>query len=106
MDALEIGKLARRLQLRQQAQATAQIFVKRFYLKVEIRWTNPYLVLATALYLAGKMEECPQHIRVIMNEARNAWPGMFPLQIFNISCREKKGGGFWGQNRDRLKMLI
>ena len=63
------------MQLRQQAQATAQVYVRRFYLKVEIRQTNPYLVLATALYLAAKMEECPQHVRVVVNEARNSWPG-------------------------------
>ncbi|KAI9790977.1 MAG: hypothetical protein M1816_004544 [Peltula sp. TS41687] len=70
----QITKLGRRLQLRQQAQATAQIYVRRFYTRVEIRRTNPYLVLAVALYLAAKMEECPQHIRLVVNEARNAWP--------------------------------
>jgi cyclin C len=31
--------------------------------------------MVTALYLACKMEECPQHIRVIVSEARNMWPG-------------------------------
>ena len=61
--------------VRQQAIATAQIFIRRFYIKVEIRRTNPYLVLVTALYLACKMEECPQHIRVVVSEARNMWPG-------------------------------
>ncbi|KAI9832236.1 MAG: RNA polymerase II holoenzyme cyclin-like subunit [Phylliscum demangeonii] len=70
----QITKLGRRLQLRQQAQATAQIYVRRYYSKVEVRRTNPYLVLATALYVAAKMEECPQHIRGVVNEARNAWP--------------------------------
>ena len=34
-----------------------------------------FLMLATALYLACKMEECPQHIRSIASEARNLWPG-------------------------------
>ena len=71
----EIMKLGRRLQLRQLVLATAQIYVRRFYCKVELRRTNPYLVMATAVYLAGKMEECPVHIRVVVNEARNAWPG-------------------------------
>ena len=79
---VEITKLGRRLQLRQQAQATAQIYVRRFYTKVEIRRTNPYLVLAVALYLAAKMEECPQHIRLVVNEARNAWPGEFFFLFF------------------------
>ena len=72
----ELAKLGRRFPVRQQALATAQIYIRRFYLKVEIRRTNPYLVMATALYLACKMEECPQHIRVIVSEARNMWPGI------------------------------
>jgi len=71
----EIGKLGKRMSTRQQALATAQVYVRRFYSKVEIRRTNPYLVLATAFYLACKMEECPQHIRVVVGEARNTWPG-------------------------------
>lgn len=61
---------------RQQALATAQVYLKRFYLKNEIRGTNPYLVLSTAFYLACKTEECPQHIRFVVNEARSLWPGM------------------------------
>lgn len=65
--------MARPLIIRQQAVATAQVYVRRFYTKVEVRRTNPALVLATALYLACKMEECPQHIRMIMAETRHAW---------------------------------
>ena len=67
--------------IRQQALATAQIFIRRFYLKVEIRRTNPYLLVATALYLACKMEECPQHIRVVVSEARHLWSGKYPRQV-------------------------
>jgi len=58
--------------------ATAQVYIKRFYSKVEIRRTNPYLVLTTAVYLACKMEECPQHIRMVVQEARQLWPGEHP----------------------------
>lgn len=53
------------------------MYLKRFYTKVEIRRTNPYLVLATAVYLACKMEECPQHIRLVVSEARSLWPADF-----------------------------
>ena len=67
-------KLARRMSLRQQAIATAQVYIKRFYLRVEIRKTNPYLIMATAVYLACKMEECPQHIRLMLGEAARQWP--------------------------------
>ncbi|KAF1814112.1 cyclin-like protein [Eremomyces bilateralis CBS 781.70] len=59
---------------KQQALATAQVYMRRFYSKVEIRETNPYLVLSTALYLACKVEECPQHIRHVVGEARQTWP--------------------------------
>lgn len=56
--------------------ATAQVYIKRFYTKVEIRRTNPFLVITTALYLACKMEETPQHIRLINQEARSLWTDM------------------------------
>ncbi|KAF7546018.1 hypothetical protein G7046_g9429 [Stylonectria norvegica] len=80
----QLNKLAKRLQIRQQPIATAQIYVKRFYTKVEIRRTNPYLVMATALYVACKMEECPQHIRVIITEARNCWADMIAVDISKL----------------------
>ncbi|KAI1201564.1 cyclin domain-containing protein [Nemania serpens] len=70
----QLGRLGKRLGVRQQALATAQIYLKRFYCRIEIRRTNPYLVIATALYLACKMEECPQHIRLVVSEARSLWP--------------------------------
>ena len=70
---------------RQQALATAQVYLKRFYMKNEIRQTNPYLVLSTTFYLACKMEECPQHIRFVVNEARSLWPGMFFFFFFFFS---------------------
>lgn len=72
----EITKLGKRLNIRQVVLATAFIFVRRFYLKVQIRRTNPYLVIATAFYLACKIEECPQHIKVVVSEARTLWQGM------------------------------
>ncbi|KAK2742905.1 RNA polymerase II holoenzyme cyclin-like subunit [Myotisia sp. PD_48] len=70
----QLLKLAKRISTRQQALATAQVYLKRFYTKVEIRQTNPYLVLTTAFYLACKTEECPQHIKYVVGEARCLWP--------------------------------
>lgn len=75
----ELGKLGRRMNARQQVLATAQVYMRRFYLKREIRTTNPYLVLCTAFYLACKMEESPQHIRVVVGEARQFWSGKHEL---------------------------
>lgn len=70
-------RLAKRLSVRQQAIATGQLYLRRFYTKIEIRRTNPYLVIATTLYLACKMEEAPQHIRLIVSESRSLWPEFF-----------------------------
>lgn len=72
---IELLRLGKRMSTRQQAVATAQVYIKRFYAKVEMRETNPYLVLTTAFYLACKMEECPHHIRFVVSEARGLWPG-------------------------------
>ncbi|KAI9732387.1 MAG: RNA polymerase II holoenzyme cyclin-like subunit [Cirrosporium novae-zelandiae] len=69
----QLGKLGKRMNIRQQALATAQVYLRRYYTKVEIRRTDPYLVMATCFYLACKMEECPQHIRIVFSEARNLW---------------------------------
>ncbi|KAK8106898.1 RNA polymerase II holoenzyme cyclin-like subunit [Apiospora kogelbergensis] len=81
---VEINRLGKRLGIRQQIIATAQIYIKRFYCKVEIRRTNPYLVITTALYLAGKMEECPQHIRLVATEARSLWPDFLSLDTSRL----------------------
>ncbi|KAK4251611.1 RNA polymerase II holoenzyme cyclin-like subunit [Corynascus novoguineensis] len=70
----QINRLGKRLGVRQQAMATTQVYLKRFYTRTAIRQTNPYLVITTALYLACKMEECPQHIRLLTQEARSLWP--------------------------------
>ncbi|KAI0385290.1 cyclin-C [Hypomontagnella monticulosa] len=80
----QISRLSKRLTIKQQAVATAQLYIKRFYSKVEIRRTNPYLVLTTALYLACKMEECPQHIRMFVTEARSLWPDLLHLEVSRI----------------------
>ncbi|CAG8951949.1 hypothetical protein HYFRA_00005755 [Hymenoscyphus fraxineus] len=73
----QVARLGKRLGVRQQAMATAQLYIRRFYSKVEIRRTNPYLVIATAVYLASKMEESPHHIRLVVSEGRTLWPDFF-----------------------------
>jgi cyclin C len=64
--------------------ATAQVYLKRFYIKVPIRSTNPYLVITTSIYLACKMEEAPQHIRLIVTEARQLWQDFIGLDTSKI----------------------
>ncbi|KAL9014126.1 MAG: hypothetical protein Q9173_001217 [Seirophora scorigena] len=80
----QLVKLGKRMSVRQQALATAQVYVRRFYIKVDVRDTNPYLILATALYLACKMEESPQYIRVVVSEARNMWPDFIPSDVSKL----------------------
>jgi len=75
--SIQLSKLGKRMSIRQQVLATAQVYMRRYFTKVEIRRTNPYLVLSTAFYLACKMEECPQHIRLVAGEARQLWPGRY-----------------------------
>lgn len=72
----QLVKLGKRMSVRQQALATAQVYIRRFYIKVDVRNTNVFLIIATALYLACKMEESPHYIRTVVSEARNIWPGM------------------------------
>jgi cyclin-C len=64
--------------------ATAQVYLKRFYSRVEIRRTNPYLVITTAVYLACKMEEAPQHIRLVVTEARTLWSEFISLDTSKV----------------------
>ncbi|KAL8931027.1 MAG: hypothetical protein Q9208_000129 [Pyrenodesmia sp. 3 TL-2023] len=80
----QLVKLGKRMNVRQQALATAQVYVRRFYIKVDVMDTNPYLILATALYLACKMEESPQYIRVVVNEARTIWPEFIPSDVSKL----------------------
>ncbi|CAI7648124.1 unnamed protein product [Penicillium glandicola] len=80
----QLIKLGKRMSTRQQAIATAQVYLKRFYTKNEIRQTSPYLVLTTAFYLACKMEECPQHIRFVVGEARGLWPEFITADVAKL----------------------
>lgn len=77
-------KLSKRISVRQQCMATAQVYLKRFYSRVEIRRTNPYLVITTAVYLACKMEEAPQHIRLVVTEARTLWSEFISLDTSKV----------------------
>lgn len=55
--ANEIGKRLT-TPLRQQVIATTLVYVKRFYCRNDLTSMNPFLVLATAMYVAIKTEEC------------------------------------------------
>lgn len=78
-------KLGRRLNIRQIALATAEIYLTRFLTRVSIKEVNVYLLITTCLYVACKIEECPQHIRLIISEARNIWPEYIPHDVTKLA---------------------
>lgn len=71
-------KLGRRLNIRQVALATAHVYLSRFLLRASVREVNLYLLVTTCVYLACKVEECPQYIRSLVSEARSLWPEFIP----------------------------
>lgn len=81
-------QLAKRLPFRQQCVATALVYMHRYYLSNAIQNVNPYLLVATAFYLASKTEEAPHHIRIVAQEARQAWPEYIPTDVAKIGEME------------------
>lgn len=84
-DDAVLAKLGRRLNVRQIALATAEIYLSRFLIKVLLKEINVYLLVTTCLYAACKIEECPQHIRLIISEARNLWPEYIPQDMTKLA---------------------
>ncbi|RLV87305.1 RNA polymerase II holoenzyme cyclin-like subunit [Meyerozyma sp. JA9] len=78
-------KLGRRLNIRQVALASAEVFLSRFLIRVSLKEINVYLLATTCLYVACKSEECPQHIRLIISEARNLWPEYIPHDVTKLA---------------------
>ncbi|KAH3676214.1 hypothetical protein WICPIJ_009174 [Wickerhamomyces pijperi] len=80
-----INKLGRRLAIRQVALSTAEVYLMRFLTRVSLKEINIYLLVTTSIYLACKLEECPQHIRTINAEARNLWPEYIPHDATKVA---------------------
>lgn len=59
--------------------------MSRFLIKVLLKEINVYLLVTTCLYAACKIEECPQHIRLITSEARNLWPEYIPQDVTKVA---------------------
>ncbi|KAI3406251.2 SSN8 [Candida oxycetoniae] len=78
-------KLGRRLNVRQVAVATAEIYLTRFLTRNSLKEINVYLFITTCLYVSCKIEECPQHIRFILSEARNIWPEYIPHDVTKLA---------------------
>lgn len=78
-------KLGRRMNVRQIAIATAEVYLSRFLTRVSLKEINVYLLVTTCLYVACKIEECPQHIRLILSEARNIWSEYIPHDVTKLA---------------------
>lgn len=78
-------KLSRRLNVRQIALATSEVYLTRFLTRVSLKEINVYLLVTTCLYVSCKIEECPQHIRLIISEARNLWPEYIPHDVTKLA---------------------
>ncbi|ODV61011.1 cyclin-dependent protein serine/threonine kinase regulator SSN8 [Ascoidea rubescens DSM 1968] len=77
--------LSRKLNLKIQPVATAQIYLSRFLITVSIKEINLYLLIATCVYLACKIEESAHHIRTVLSESRNLWPEFIPNDITKLA---------------------
>ncbi|KAJ7476973.1 cyclin-like protein [Mycena galericulata] len=75
-----IGKLGKKLNLAQRAIATATVFFRRFYLKNSYCETDPFMVIAACMYVAAKAEECPVHIKNVVQDARH----IFSQDHYNV----------------------
>ncbi|KAI8894381.1 g1/s-specific cyclin c [Globomyces pollinis-pini] len=72
--------------VRQRAIASALVYFKRFYTKNPIESLDPLLVCATCLYLACKADECPVHIKSVVNEMKHLHgSSKFPYEANHIA---------------------
>jgi cyclin C len=72
-----------KIPIRQQIISTCIVYFKRFYYKNEYMEIDPILILTTCFYLSSKVEECPVHIKTLVNEMKLLF--QFPYDATNIS---------------------
>ncbi|KXS18428.1 C/H/G cyclin [Gonapodya prolifera JEL478] len=85
-----IVQLGRKLGVRQQVVATATLYFKRYYTRNPFRKVDPILVVATCTFLAAKVEECPHHIRSVVDGMRAVTEdiGGFPFESPHVAAFE------------------
>lgn len=81
----QLVRLGRRLNIRQVALATAEVYLSRFLTRVLVKEVNVYLLVTTCVYAGCKVEECPQHIRLILLEARSLWAEYIPHDVTKLA---------------------
>ncbi|SPO48841.1 related to SSN8 - DNA-directed RNA polymerase II holoenzyme and SRB subcomplex subunit, cyclin C homolog [Moesziomyces antarcticus] len=65
--------VCKRLNLRQRVVASACVFFSRFFCKNSYSAVEPFLVCATCVYVAAKVEESPIHIKSAVAEAARSF---------------------------------
>jgi cyclin C len=86
-----IHKLARsisqqiKIDTRQIVIATAIVYYRRFFTRFSLNSIDPALVCATSYYVASKVEECPIHIKTIVNQMKELYKSKFPFDATHIS---------------------
>ncbi|SJX66510.1 related to SSN8-DNA-directed RNA polymerase II holoenzyme and SRB subcomplex subunit, cyclin C homolog [Sporisorium reilianum f. sp. reilianum] len=64
-----LSTMCKRLNLRQRVVASANVFFRRFFSKNSYSALDPFLVCATCVYVAAKVEESPIHVKSAVAEA-------------------------------------
>ncbi|KAJ3336580.1 hypothetical protein HDU93_002576 [Gonapodya sp. JEL0774] len=85
-----IVQLGRKLGVRQQVIATAMLYFKRYYTRNPFRRVDPILTATTCTFLAAKVEECPHHIRSVVDGMREVMAdlGGFPFESHHVAAFE------------------
>lgn len=83
--AEQMATFAARLSMRQRVVATGQVFMSRMLVRTDIGAINPYLLMATCLYVSSRVEELPVHMRTVSSEARQQWPLFMPVEAWHIA---------------------
>lgn len=74
-----------RLNSRQRVISTAQVFLSRMLVRTKIGEINPYLLMATCMYVAARAEEQPVHLKTVCSEARQHWPNYMPVEPWHLA---------------------
>ncbi|KAI9016761.1 cyclin-like protein [Hyaloraphidium curvatum] len=80
-----VVQLGRKLGVRQQVVSTAQVYFRRYYTRNSMRSTDPILVIATCMFLATKVEECPHHIKNVVEGMRAILPDGFQYESTHVA---------------------
>ncbi|KNC51963.1 cyclin-C [Thecamonas trahens ATCC 50062] len=74
----KIQELGKRLHLPQVVIATAIVYFKRFYTRHTLETVSPFTMLAAAVFVACKVDECPQKLASLVKQVTEILKSSFP----------------------------